>query len=31
MNIAIIFASGKGTRMGIEIPKQFWRLMENQY
>ena len=23
MNIAIIFASGKGTRMGIEIPKQF--------
>lgn len=23
MNIAIIFASGKGTRMGTEIPKQF--------
>ena len=23
MNIAIIFASGKGTRMGAEIPKQF--------
>lgn len=23
MNIAIIFASGKGTRMGSEIPKQF--------
>lgn len=23
MNIAIIFASGKGTRMGLEIPKQF--------
>lgn len=23
MNIAVIFASGKGTRMGTEIPKQF--------
>ena len=23
MNIAIIFAGGKGTRMGAEIPKQF--------
>ena len=23
MNIAVIFASGKGTRMGAEIPKQF--------
>ena len=26
MNIAIIFASGKGTRLGAEIPKQFLKI-----
>ena len=26
MNIAIIFAGGKGTRMGADIPKQFLEL-----